>query len=90
MRLFVRTAEQYKTPMEIDVGLMINKAAGAAVYQPDLRDIIVINYDGQQKAYFKGLKEYTEAPEFTGVHITSAALNNYKGLTAFLGKDGNV
>ena len=25
--------EQYKTPMEIDVGLMINKAAGAAVYQ---------------------------------------------------------
>ena len=76
--------------MEIDVGLMINKAAGAAVYQPDLRDIIVINYDGQQKAYFKGLKEYTEAPEFTGVHITSAALNNYKGLTAFLGKDGNV
>lgn len=41
---------------------------------------------GQQKAYFKGLKEYTEAPEFTGVHITSAALNNYKGLTAFLGK----
>ena len=82
--------EQYKTPMEIDVGLMINKAAGAAVYQPDLRDIIVINYDGQQKAYFKGLKEYTEAPEFTGVHITSAALNNYKGLTAFLGKDGNV
>ena len=82
--------EQYKTPMEIDVGLMINKAAGAAVYQPDLRDIIVINYDGQQKAYFKGLKEYTEAPEFTGVHITSAALSNYKGLTAFLGKDGNV
>ena len=43
-----------------------------------------------KKAYFKGLKEYTEAPEFTGVHITSAALNNYKGLTAFLGKDGNV
>lgn len=82
--------EQYKTPMEIDVCLMINKAAGAAIYQPDLRDIIVINYDGEQKAYFKELREYEEAPEFTGVHIKSAALSNYKGLTAFLGKDGNV
>ncbi len=48
--------EQYKTPMEIDVGLMINKAAGAAVYQPDLRDIIVINYDGQQKGIFQRIK----------------------------------
>lgn len=82
--------EQYKTPMEIDVGLMINKAAGAAIYQPDLRDIIVINYDGEQKAYFKELREYAEAPEFTGVHIQTAELSNYKGLTAFIGKDGNV
>lgn len=82
--------DQNKKPMGIEMGLMMYKSCGVNVYVPDLRDIITINYDGEEKAYFRQLKGYVEVPEFVGVHIASAELSNYRGLTAFVGKDGNV
>ena len=82
--------DKNEKPMGIEMGLIMYKSCGVNVYVPDLRDIITINYDGEEKAYFRQLKDYVEVPEFVGVHIASAALSNYKGLTAFVGKDGNV
>lgn len=79
-----------KTPMGIEVSELIQHSFTNDRYIPDTRDIIVINFNGIEKAYFRELKDYVEVPEFVGVHIRSAVISNYRGYTAFVGTDNKV
>lgn len=82
--------DKEKTAMEIETTELINNSFTNDRYVPDLRDIIVINFNGIEKAYFRELKDYVEVPEFVGVHIRSAVISNYRGYTAFVGTDDKV
>lgn len=79
-----------KTPMQIEATELIKNSFTNDKYVPDTRDIIVTNFNGIEKAYFRERKEYVEVPEFVGVHIRSAAISNYRGYTAFIGTDDKV
>jgi len=79
-----------KTPMQIEATELIRNSFTNDRYVPDTRDIIVTNFNGIEKAYFRERKEYVEVPEFVGVHIRSAVISNYRGYTAFVGTDDKV
>ena len=79
-----------KTPMQIEATELIKNSFTNDKYVPDTRDIIVTNFNGIEKAYFRERKEYVEVPEFVGVHIRSAVISNYRGYTAFIGTDDKV
>ena len=79
-----------KTPMQIEATEVIKNSFTNDRYVPDTRDIIVTNFNGIEKAYFRERKEYVEVPEFVGVHIRSAVISNYRGYTAFIGTDDKV
>lgn len=79
-----------KRPMQIETTELIKNSFTNNRYVPNIRDIIVINFNGVEKAYFREHKRYVEVPEFVGVHIRSAAISNYRGYTAFIGTDNNV
>lgn len=79
-----------KTPMGIETTELIKNSLTNDRYVPDTRDVIVTNFNGIEKAYFREHKEYVEVPEFVGVHIRSAVISNYRGYTAFIGTDDKV
>ncbi len=78
------------TPKGIELSEIVKDCFTNDRYIPNTRDIIVINFNGIEKAYFREMKDYVEVPEFVSVHTRSAARSNYRGYTAFIGADEKV
>lgn len=76
-------------PMAIENSLIMEKISGG-INTPKPKDVIVINFNGDEKAYFRERENYVEAPEFNGIQIKSAAISNYKGLMAFVSTENKV
>lgn len=85
--IYSKQLDKNISPMGVDILASLNLKSE---YAPDLRDIIVISYHGEEKAYFKQLRGYVEAPEFTAVHTRSAVHSNYKGYVALVGADDKI
>ena len=88
----------YSAPMKVDTTLEslytefnINRPVDFAGHSLSISDIVVLSDKGKNTAYYLDTTGWEKIDKFFDyVHTRSAAISNYKGMTAFVGYDNKL